>query len=108
MAGFLIVVPIYLAVLLLLKAMKSVVSLVKPIAPARPRLRSRRDAPIASVRARDLHPDRHSRPHRNGKGHPRAAGKTLFERIPGYALIRSLTQQLAGSSRERSLEAGVR
>jgi len=30
--GFLIVVPIYLAVLLLLKAMKSVVSLVHPIA----------------------------------------------------------------------------
>jgi len=26
---------------------------------------------------------------------------TLFERIPGYALIRSLTQQLAGSSQEK-------
>ena len=26
---------------------------------------------------------------------------TLFERIPGYALIRSLTQQLAGSSNEK-------
>ena len=26
--------------------------------------------------------------------------KRLFERIPGYALIRSLTQQLTGSSRE--------
>src|SRR5436190_11685713 len=27
--------------------------------------------------------------------------KTLFERIPGYALVRSLTQQLAGSREEQ-------
>jgi len=32
LAGFLIVVPIYSAVLLLLKAMKSVVSLIQPVA----------------------------------------------------------------------------
>lgn len=28
--------------------------------------------------------------------------KTLFERIPGYALLRSLTQQIAGDNREKA------
>ena len=98
-AGFLIVVPIYLAVLLLLKAMKSVVGLVKPIArlvpdslPAETLLSllfviviciligiAVRTALGRAIRAR--------------------LEKSLFERIPGYALIRSLTQQLTGSSR---------
>ena len=97
--GLLVVIPLYLAVLLLLKAMKSVLNLVKPIARLLG-IRSRRDAPVASAGARDLLPDRHKRPHCDRKGHPRPLGGNLFGRIPGYSVIRSLTQQLAGSSRE--------
>ena len=41
LGGLLIVVPIYLAVLLLLKGMKSVMGLVQPFAHAPPRLVSR-------------------------------------------------------------------
>ena len=101
LTGILIVVPIYLAVLLLLKAMKSVVGLVKPVAlllpesvPAETLLSILlvfvfclligmlvRTQIVAVVRER--------------------METTLFERIPGYALIRSLTQQLAGSSQEK-------
>jgi uncharacterized membrane protein len=100
-AGFLIVVPIYLAVLLLLKAMKSVVGLVRPIALFIP------DAipgemllslllvlvicVLIGVAVRTT----------MGKAVREKLEKALFERIPGYALIRSLTQQIAGSSRER-------
>jgi uncharacterized membrane protein len=101
LAGFLVVVPIYLSVLLLLKAMKSVVSLVRPVAlllpesvPAEMLLSLLLVLVICfligiSVRTAV------------GKTVRERLEKTLFERIPGYALIRSLTQQLAGSSHEK-------
>jgi uncharacterized membrane protein len=100
-AGFLIVVPIYLAVLLLLKAMKSVVKLVRPVAllipdsvPAESLLSLLFVIGICiliGVLVRTA----------VGKAVRERLEKALFERIPGYALIRSLTQQIAGSSRER-------
>jgi uncharacterized membrane protein len=37
-----------------------------------------------------------------GRGVRNWIEKTLFERIPGYALIRSLTHQVAGQSRENT------
>jgi uncharacterized membrane protein len=100
-AGFLIVVPIYLAVLLLLKAMKSVVGLVKPIAklvpdslPAETLLSLLFVLVICTLIGIAVRTA-------VGKAIRERLEKTLFERIPGYAVIRSLTQQLAGSSRER-------
>jgi uncharacterized membrane protein len=99
-AGILIVVPVYLAVLLLLKGMKSVVGLVKPVAlllpdsvPAETFLSLLLVLMVcflvgAAVRAR------------RGRVVMERIEKTFFERIPGYALIRSLTQQMAGTSRE--------
>ena len=98
--GLLVVVPLYLAVLLLLKAMKSVLSLVKPIArllpesvPAETLLSLLLVLVIClliglSVRTAI------------GKVIRERVEETVFERIPGYALIRSFTQQLAGSSHE--------
>src|SRR5436190_8369828 len=101
LAGFLIVVPIYLAFLLLLKAMKSVVGLIRPVALLLPE-----SVPaetflsllivvvfclLVGVAVRT----------RVGKVMRERMETTLFERIPGYALLRSLTQQLAGSSREK-------
>jgi len=99
-SGLLIVVPIYLAILLLLKAMKSVVSLVRPFAlllpdwiPAETVLSLLLVLLICfligvAVRTRA------------GQAVRDQIEKTFFERIPGYALIRSLTQQIAGESRE--------
>jgi uncharacterized membrane protein len=100
-AGLVIVVPVYLSLLLVLKAMQTVASLVRPVAKLLPeRFPAEQVLSLLflvvvcflvglAVRTRI----------------GRAAGgrieKSLFERIPGYALFRSLTQQLAGSHEER-------
>ena len=101
LAGFLIVVPIYLSVLLLLKAMKSVVRLVRPVAlllpesvPAEMLLSLLLVLVICFLIGVGIRT-------RKGGMVREWLEKSLFERIPGYALIRSLTQQLAGSSHER-------
>ena len=101
LAGFLIVVPIYLAVLLLLKVMKSVVTLVRPVAlllpesvPAEMLLSLLLVLVICFVIGMLVRT-------RIGRVIRERMETTLFERIPGYALIRSLTQQMAGSSQEK-------
>jgi uncharacterized membrane protein len=98
--GLLIVVPLYLAILLLLKAMKSVVGLVRPVAlllpdtiPAETFLSLLLVLLICfligvAVRTRA------------GRVLREQLEKDFFERIPGYALIRSLTQQMAGNTNE--------
>jgi uncharacterized membrane protein len=98
--GLLIVVPIYLAVLLLLKAMQSVMGLVRPFAqllppwlPADHLLSLLLVLSLCfliglAVRAPI------------GRALRERLEQSLFERIPGYALFRSLTQRLAGESRE--------
>ena len=98
--GLLIVVPIYLAVLLLLKAMQSVMGLVRPLAqllppwiPADHILSLLLVLSLCfliglAVRAP------------TGRALRERLEQSLFERIPGYALFRSLTQRLAGESRE--------
>jgi uncharacterized membrane protein len=101
LAGFLIVVPIYLAVLLLLKAMKSVVSLIRPVAlllpesvPAEMLLSLLLVLLMCFLVGMGVRTQ-------IGRVVRERMETTLFERIPGYALIRSLTQQLAGSSSEK-------
>ena len=99
-AGLLIVVPIYVAILLLLKGMKSVVGLVRPFAQLLPE-----SLPAETILSLLLvlmlcfligvavrTPV--------GRAIRERMETTLFERIPGYALIRSLTQRVAGESRE--------
>jgi uncharacterized membrane protein len=98
--GLLIVVPIYLAVLLLLKAMQSVMGLVRPLAQLLPSwipadnilslllVLSLCFLIGLAVRAPI------------GRALRERLEQSLFERIPGYALFRSLTQRLAGESRE--------
>src|SRR6476619_3654664 len=89
--GLLVVIPIYLAVLLLLKAMKSVAGLVRPFTmllpdsiPAENLLSLLLVLIICfliglAVRAP------------LGRAMRERIEKSLFERIPGYALFRSLT-----------------
>ncbi len=100
-AGFLIVVPIYLAVLLLLKVMKSVVTLVRPVALLLPEsVPAEMLLSLLLVLLICLAVGMLVRTRIGGVIRERME-TTLFERIPGYALIRSLTQQLAGSSEEK-------
>jgi len=100
LAGFLIVVPIYLAILLLLKAMKSVVGLIRPLAMLLPEsVPAETFLSLLLVLVFCLLIGIAVRTRLGGVLRERME-HTLFERIPGYALLRSLTQQLAGSSRE--------
>lgn len=97
-SGLLIVVPIYLAVLLLLKAMESVAGLVRPVALLLPEgIRSERALALLLVLIICLSIGLAVRS-RVGRAALEKVERTFFERIPGYALIRSLTQQLAGES----------
>ena len=98
--GVLIVVPVYLAVVLLLKAMQSLAKLVRPLAMLLP----------------DWFPAEHllslllvlllcgligvAVRTRTGRVMRERLEQALFERLPGYALLRSLTQRLAGESQE--------
>jgi uncharacterized membrane protein len=98
--GLFVIVPVYLAVLLLLKGMKTVAGLVRPFTALLPdwvpaeRLLSLLlvlgicFAVGAAVRTRA------------GRVVRERLERTFFERIPGYALVRSLTQRLAGQGEE--------
>src|SRR5262245_52111101 len=99
--GLLIVVPIYLSVLLILKAMQSVAGLVRPFAKLLPEGFPAEQAlslllvlvvcVLIGVAVRTP----------AGRSARERIEKSVFERIPGYALFRSLTQQLAGSNEEQ-------
>ena len=101
MGGLLVVVPIYVAVLLMMKAMASVANLVRPLSrlvpdwlPAEKLLSLLLVLLVcfligAAVRTR------------RGQMARELIEKTLFERIPGYATIRSLTHRMAGDESER-------
>ena len=98
--GLLIVVPLYLAVLLLLKAMQSVMGLVRPLAqllppwlPADNILSLLMVLSICFLIGLAIRAPK-------GRAIRERIEKSLFERIPGYALIRSLTQRLAGEGGE--------
>lgn len=101
LSGFLVIVPIYLAVLLLLKAMKAVGTLVRPFTlllpesfPAEKILSLLLVLVVCFLVGAALRT-------RAGRIARRRIERSFFERIPGYALLRSLTQQIAGDSREK-------
>ena len=96
--GLLVVLPVYLTVLLLLKGMQAVVGLVRPVTALLPAWVPAEDilallivlivcAAIGlAVRTRA------------GRAVRERIEKAFFSRLPGYALFRSLTQQLAGTT----------
>jgi uncharacterized membrane protein len=98
--GLLILVPIYLSVLLILKAMRAVAGLVKPFASLLPKwfpgqtlLSLLLVLVICFLVGAAVRTGR-------GRATRERFEKSLFERLPGYALFRSLTQQLAGIPEE--------
>ena len=101
LGGFLFVIPVYLAVLLLLKGMKSVAGIVRPLArllpesvPADMLLSLLLVLVVCFLIGAAFST-------RVGSSLRQRIEKTLFERIPGYAVIRSLTQKIAGSSDDK-------
>jgi len=98
--GLLVVAPIYIAVLLLLKAMQSLVGLVRPFAMLLPDWFPAENVLslllvlilcfLIGVAVRTT----------MGRAIRERIEKILFERLPGYALFKSFTQRLAGESQE--------
>ena len=105
--GLFIVVPVYLAVLLLLKGMKSVGGLVRPIAAAVPDWLPAEGLLslllvlvlcfMVGVAVRTA----------TGRAVRERVEKVFFERLPGYALLRSLTQRLAGQGEEQAWQPAL-
>ena len=106
-AGFLLIVPIYLSVLLLLKAMKSLGRVVGPLARLLPQ--SFPTEPVfslllvlmlcffvgATVRTR------------LGQAVRTRLENSLLQRVPGYEVIRGMTRQLAGQTQETTWQPAL-
>ena len=93
--GVFIVVPVYLAVLLLLKGMKSAASLVRPVAVLLPDwLPAEQFFSLVVVLVACFFVGAAVRT-QAGRIAREKIERTFFERLPGYALLRSLTQRLA-------------
>jgi uncharacterized membrane protein len=105
--GLLIILPIYLSVLLLLKAMKAVGGLVRPVAALLPKWVPAENVLsfllvlvvcfLVGAAARTP----------AGRAVRQRLERSLFEKIPFYALFRSLTQQLAGSNDDHVWEPAL-
>jgi len=103
--GLFIVVPVYLAVVLLLKGMKSVGGLVRPIAALIPDwLPAERLLSFLLVLALCFLVGMAVRT-RSGRAVRERMERIFFERLPGYGLLRSLTQRLAGDSEEHTSQS---
>ena len=99
-AGVLVVAPIYLAALLLLRAMKSLADLMKPFATLLPKWIPAEQVLslllvlaicfLIGIAVRTA----------TGRAARERIEDSLFQRIPGYQLFRSLTQRLAGEERD--------
>ncbi len=105
--GLFIVVPVYLAVLLLLKGMKSVGSLVRPIAALVPDwLPAEGLLSLVLVLALCFLVGVAVRTP-SGRAVRERMEVVFFERLPGYGLLRSLTQRLAGDSEESTWQPAL-
>jgi uncharacterized membrane protein len=105
--GLFIVVPVYLAVVLLLKGMKSVGGLVRPIAVLIPEwLPAERLLSLVLVLALCFLVGMAVRT-RSGRAVRERMEMMFFERLPGYGLLRSLTQRVAGDSEEHTWQPAL-
>jgi uncharacterized membrane protein len=98
--GVLVLLPVYLAVLILLKGMQSILGLLRPISallpdwvPAQGFLSVLAVLIVCFVVGAAVRT-------RAGRVVRERMQTALFGRLPGYALFRSLTQRLAGTSEE--------
>ncbi len=101
-AGLLIITPIYLAALLLLKAMKSLARLVRPLAALLPKwLPADHILSLLLVLVVCFLIGLAVRTPIGRTGWERIEN-SLFRRIPGYELFRAFTQRLGGEARDQT------
>jgi uncharacterized membrane protein len=106
-AGVLVVVPVYLAVLLLLKAAKSLLSLVAPIAKLLPEWIPAAQTVTLLIILFFCFFVGLGMNTPKGRATWERMENALFQRIPGYALFRSLTQQLAGKTEDKTWQPAL-
>jgi uncharacterized membrane protein len=101
-AGLLVVVPVYIAFLLLLKGVKTLLPVVEPMAKLFPAwfpgghiLSLLLVAAICYLVGLSVRSPR-------GQAALERTEKSLFSKLPGYALIHSLTQRMAGKSEDNA------
>ena len=105
--GLFIVVPVYLAVLLLLKGMKSAAVLVRPFARLVPDwLPAENLLSLVLVLALCFLVGVVVRTP-SGRAIRERLEMVFFERLPGYGLLRSLTQRLAGDSEQSTWQPAL-
>ena len=104
--GLLIILPIYVAVLLLLKAVRGLLGLLDPVASQIPTERFRGIAAIlllvvicfvVGIIVR-------TRPGLRAKN---AVERAVFEKMPGYTFLRGLAKRLTGNSEEQTLQPAL-
>jgi len=100
LAGFLVLAPLYLAVLILLKAMASLVRLIKPFAGLLPEWMPAENLLALVLVALVCFLVGAALRTRSGRAARERIERSLFERIPGYAVVKSLTLRLAGQGQE--------
>lgn len=105
--GVLVLLPVYLAVLVLLKGAQSVVGLVRPISALLPDwLPAQNFWAVLAVLIVCFFVGAAVRT-RAGRAVRERIEVSMFERLPGYALFRSLTQRLAGKTEEHAWEPAL-
>lgn len=101
-AGLLIIAPIYLAALLLLKVASTIVDLVRPLSKVFPEWMPRAEALSFLIAVIFCFGIGVAVSTSMGRSIWERIEKALFQKIPGYALFRSLTQQMAGKTQEKT------
>jgi uncharacterized membrane protein len=106
-AGLLILAPVYLACLLLLKAMKTILGLMAPVTKVLPEsVRAENLIALILVLVICFFVGLAVRT-QMGQAIKNSLDRSLFQKIPGYSLLRSLTQRLAGESQDQAWDTAL-
>jgi uncharacterized membrane protein len=107
LGGVLVLLPVYLAVLLLLKGMQAVAGLVRPLAALLPDWLPAEEAlSLLAVLIACFAVGLALRT-QLGRTVRERVERTFFSRLPGYALVRSLTQRMAGQTDENAWQPAL-
>lgn len=101
-SGVLVVAPIYLAILLLLKAAKSLLDIVEPVAKMLPKWMPAGEFLSLLMILFFCFFVGLGMKTPTGRATWERMEHSLFQRLPGYALLRSFTQQLAGKTDDKT------
>ena len=105
--GLLVVLPAWLTVLLLLKAVKGALGVLRPIAQLLPQSVVHEDlVALALLLAICFLAGLLARP-RPVQRFGRWLEQFLFERVPGYTVLRGMTRQMAGKAEEQSFQPAL-